>query len=79
MTDLKIVIEGPEKDCCITCEFCSMGETDPNTLQKQAICRRYPPVGYPLPANGGVAVMTIFPPVTKEMICFEFHRMREIL
>jgi hypothetical protein len=69
----------PLKDSCLVCEFCFEGMTDPNTLQKQSICRRYPPVSYPIPAQGGVAMITTFPNVTKDMICFEFKEMKRIL
>jgi hypothetical protein len=71
--------KAPLKDSCLYCEFYFEGMTDPKTLKKQSICRRYPPASYPIPAQGGMAIVTTFPNVTKDMICFEFQEMKRIL
>ncbi len=76
---LKVVVDGPEKDSCLVCEFCKVGEIDPNTMKKQASCIRFPPTPQAIPTNQGLAFVTGFPIVTKDMICYEFERMEEII
>ena len=87
MTDLKIV-KPNEKDNkklatkkpnCLSCEFAFEGAVDVNSLKKQAVCRRYPPVSYPIPTNGGLAFVTTFPQINGDMICFEFIEVKQII
>lgn len=63
---------------CSTCRFFFETETDRN-LQKQTVCRRYPPVGQIIPAQGGIAQMAFFPAVQSHHWCGEYQLNKIVL
>lgn len=63
---------------CETCRF--YFETQPGTtLQRQTVCRRYPPTGQLLPSNQGVSQLAFFPAVQSGHWCGEFSLSRIVL
>ena len=56
---------------CKYCKFFKEGELS-NDLRKQTICVRFPPQSFPIPAQGGIAVMTAWPNVNEDNECGEF-------
>ncbi len=41
-------------------------------IQKQSLCTRFPPSGFPMQVQGGMAIMSIRPPVNLDDTCGEF-------
>jgi len=74
---VKDVVE--EKPSCLICRYCFEGDIDKQTLKKQPLCRKNPPVSYPIPTQSGISIMTMHPHVNKSMICAEFIEMARIL
>ena len=54
---------------CDNCAYCWKSQIDPKTLTKQLVCRRYPPLGFPVGPN---QVIAIFPPLNADMYCGEW-------
>jgi len=57
---------------CKTCRFCISGEVDEN-LNRQNFCHRFPPMVHPIHMQNGVAMQTMFPPVTENSGCGEWR------
>jgi hypothetical protein len=62
----------PSGERCENCRF--FFQTEPNKeLQRQTVCRRYPPTGIAMPGPGGQMVtMAFFPAITLTFWCGEW-------
>ena len=69
----------PEGESCKTCRF--YFETEPNKeLQRQTVCRRYPPTGIAMTGpRGEMQTMAFFPAVTPTFWCGEFSLSQLVL
>lgn len=66
------------KPACGSCEFYFETEADQN-LQRQTVCRRYPPHGQLVPMSNGVAQMAFFPAVQSHHWCGEYKQSTKIV
>jgi hypothetical protein len=61
----------PEGESCKTCRF--FFETEPDKeLNRQTVCRRYPPTGMAMQSARGMHTMAFFPAITPTFWCGEF-------
>jgi len=62
----------------MSCDKCKWGQQapiDPNNIAapRAIICMRMPPQTVPIPTEHGIQIATMFPRVSKEMVCGEFN------
>jgi hypothetical protein len=53
--------------CCAKCEF---SHAEGTKLE----CRRIPPTAFAVPGNGGVMIMSAYPPIKANGLCGEFKK-----
>ena len=56
---------------CKNCAHFHLGEMDQN-LQRQNVCKRYPPIPYPVPTGQGIGTLIMYPIVADNDFCGEF-------
>lgn len=57
---------------CKTCAFC-VTDRQGHEIQKQMLCFRNPPTAFPIPQQGGIAIMALRPPVSDDGWCGEWE------
>lgn len=60
---------------CSECSYANQAPLDPSNIgqERPIICRRYPPVAYPVPAGGGrIMTICVSPTVGPNETCGEF-------
>lgn len=62
---------------CAECIFFLKQVDLSNVANTQGICRRYPPKAIPVPAQGGIGVMSVRPNVEAKDFCGEFAGINE--
>ena len=60
-----------------TCKDCRHWGLPNETSTQQRSCTRYPPNALPVPASGGVSLMTFFPSAQAGHYCGEYFRKPE--
>jgi hypothetical protein len=63
--------QNPEGERCELCKFFFQTEPD-KELNRQMVCRRYPPTGIALQTPRGMTTMAFFPAVQAAFWCGEF-------
>jgi hypothetical protein len=67
----------PHGACCLLCDFSRLTPSDPNTLQRTRICKRFPPAVVMVPvqsqAGVGMGLMSANRPVNDADVCYEYQ------
>lgn len=59
-------------ECCHSCKFMRLSELNSQTMKREMLCARFPPLGMAIITNMGPAVTTVWPVIDPGKWCGEW-------